>query len=155
MFNKKYMKITIHCPFLFFFCRALFCKTGVYFSGGKDLSFLQLDWGNLKLPCHLLGHVCHGQKSLYWGWETSHLKNMNPYNGYKPLLLGWWPSHPLLYGNNGSLDPGTCDNCCCISFTPHKTREARTWKWRVPAKGDSEIRNHNFLGSNSVSFLGV
>ncbi len=31
--------------------------------------------------------------------------NMNPYNGvYKPLLLGWWV-YPLLYGNNGSLDP--------------------------------------------------
>ncbi len=26
---------------------------------------------------------------------------------YKPLLLGWWV-YPLLYGNNGSLDPGTC-----------------------------------------------
>ena len=25
---------------------------------------------------------------------------------YKPLLLGWWV-YPLLYGNNGSLDPGT------------------------------------------------
>ena len=24
----------------------------------------------------------------------------NPYNGYKPLLLGWWDS--LWYGNNGS-----------------------------------------------------
>ena len=27
---------------------------------------------------------------------------------YKPLLLGWWV-YPLLYGNNGSLDPGTTD----------------------------------------------
>ena len=27
---------------------------------------------------------------------------------YKPLLLGWWV-YPLLYGNNGSLDPGTFD----------------------------------------------
>ena len=30
--------------------------------------------------------MCHGQKSLYWGWVDD---------------------HPLLYGNNGSLDPGT------------------------------------------------
>ena len=31
----------------------------------------------------------------------------NPYNGYiKPLY--WVDDHPLLYGNNGSLDPGTC-----------------------------------------------
>ena len=29
----------------------------------------------------------------------------NPYNGcINPLLLGWWV-YPLLYGNNGSLDP--------------------------------------------------
>ncbi len=34
----------------------------------------------------------------------------NPYNAwvYKPLLLGW-VSHPLLYGNNGTLDPSTCE----------------------------------------------
>ena len=30
----------------------------------------------------------------------------NPYNGYiKPYY--WVDDHPLLYGNNGSLDPGT------------------------------------------------
>ena len=27
---------------------------------------------------------------------------------YKPLILGWWV-YPLLYGNNGSLDPSTHD----------------------------------------------
>ena len=31
----------------------------------------------------------------------------NPYNGYiNPY--DWVDDHPLLYGNNGSLDPGTC-----------------------------------------------
>ena len=31
----------------------------------------------------------------------------NPYNGYiNPYY--WVDDHPLLYGNNGSLDPGTC-----------------------------------------------
>ena len=34
--------------------------------------------------------------------------NRNPYNGY--INPYYWVdfSHPLLYGNNGSLDPGTC-----------------------------------------------
>ena len=32
--------------------------------------------------------------------------NRNPYNWHiKPLF--WVDDHPLLYGNNGSLDPGT------------------------------------------------
>ena len=47
-------------------------------------------------------HMCHGQKSLYWGSTF----NRNPYNGYiNPYY--WVDDHPLLYGNNGSLDPGT------------------------------------------------
>ncbi len=74
--------------------------------------------------CH--SHMCHGQKSLYWGW-SSHL-NRNPYNGYiNPYY--WIDDHPLLDGNNGSLDPGTysnsetaeidlqkCCGCCCWSW---------------------------------------
>ena len=32
----------------------------------------------------------------------------NPYHGYiNPYY--WVDDHPLLYGNNGSLDPGTCE----------------------------------------------
>ena len=47
-------------------------------------------------------HVCQGLNSLYWGWF-----NRNPFNGYiNPYY--WVDDHPLLYGNNGSLDPGTC-----------------------------------------------
>ena len=38
--------------------------------------------------------------------------NRNPYNGY--INPYYWvddhPRHPLLYGNNGSLDPGTCNS---------------------------------------------
>ncbi len=42
--------------------------------------------------------------------------NRNPYNGYiNPYY--WVDDHPLLYGNNGSLDPGTY--VCC------------TWKFKV------------------------
>ncbi len=32
--------------------------------------------------------------------------NRNPYNGYTNPYY-WVDDHPLLYGNNGSLDPGT------------------------------------------------
>ena len=32
--------------------------------------------------------------------------NRNPYNGYMNPYY-WVDDHPLLYGNNGSLDPGT------------------------------------------------
>ena len=40
--------------------------------------------------------------------------NRNPYNRYiNPYY--WVDDHPLLYGNNGSLDPGTDD--CCMSRT--------------------------------------
>ena len=33
--------------------------------------------------------------------------NRNPYNGYLNPYY-WVDDHPLLYGNNGSLDPSTC-----------------------------------------------
>ena len=50
-------------------------------------------------------HMCHGQKSCFFGDGKPPTFNRNPYNGpYKPLLLGWF-SHPLLYGNNGSWWP--------------------------------------------------
>ena len=44
-------------------------------------------------------HVCHGQKSLYRGWST-HQESLQ--------WVYTIPDHPLLYGNNGTLDPGTC-----------------------------------------------
>ena len=35
----------------------------------------------------------------------------NPYNGYiNPYY--WVDDHPLLYGNNGSLDPSTYEETC-------------------------------------------
>ena len=50
-------------------------------------------------------HMCHGQKSRFFG-EGHPTFNRNPYNGYiNPY--SWVDDHPLLYGNNGSLDPGT------------------------------------------------
>ena len=44
-------------------------------------------------------------KSRYIG-DGHPTLNRNPYNGYiNPYY--WVDDHPLLYGNNGSLDPGT------------------------------------------------
>ena len=50
--------------------------------------------------------MCHGQKSRFVGDGRPPTFNRNPYNGYiNPYY--WVDDHPLLYGNNGSLDPGT------------------------------------------------
>ena len=49
--------------------------------------------------------MCHGQKSRFIG-DGHPTFNRNPYNGYiNPYY--WVDDHPLLYGNNGSLDPST------------------------------------------------
>ena len=46
-----------------------------------------------------------GSKLLVLGMVIQPLIG-NPYNGYiNPYY--WVDDHPLLYGNNGSLDPGT------------------------------------------------
>ena len=51
--------------------------------------------------------MCHGQKSRFIGDGHPTFNDgiliMGP---YKPLR-NWVDDHPLLYGNNGSLDPGT------------------------------------------------
>ena len=50
--------------------------------------------------------MCAMVKSRYI-WDGHPTFNRNPYNGYiNPYY--WVDDHPLLYGNNGSLDPGTC-----------------------------------------------
>ena len=49
--------------------------------------------------------ICAMVKSRYIG-DGHPTFNRNPYNGYiNPYY--WVDGHPLLYGNNGSLDPGT------------------------------------------------
>ncbi len=49
--------------------------------------------------------TCAMVKSRYI-WDGHPTFNRNPYNGYiNPYY--WVDDHPLLYGNNGSLDPGT------------------------------------------------
>ena len=50
-------------------------------------------------------YICAMVKSRYIG-DGHPTFNRNPYNGYiNPYY--WVDDHPLLYGNNGSLDPGT------------------------------------------------
>ena len=49
--------------------------------------------------------ICAMVKSRYIG-DGHPTFNRNPYNGYiNPYY--WVDDHPLLYGSNGSLDPGT------------------------------------------------
>ena len=61
-------------------------------------------WQPLKV-CSKWFHMCHGQKSRFFG-DGHPTFNRNPYfMGIYPYY--WVDDHPLLYGNNGSLDPGT------------------------------------------------
>ncbi len=49
--------------------------------------------------------ICAMVNSRYIG-DGHPTFNRNPYNGYiNPYY--WVDDHPILYGNNGSLDPGT------------------------------------------------
>ena len=48
--------------------------------------------------------MCAMVKSRYI--RDGHLTR-NPYNGYLNPYY-WVDDHPVLYGNSGSLDPGTC-----------------------------------------------
>ena len=51
-------------------------------------------------------HVPWSRLSRFVGDGKNPTFNRNPYNGYiNPYY--WVDDHPLLYGNNGSLDPGT------------------------------------------------
>ena len=62
-----------------------------------SITLREIDGGRL-LRCAMV-------KSRYIG-DGHPTFNRNPYNGYiKPYY--WIDDHPLLYGNNGSLDPGT------------------------------------------------
>ena len=73
--------------------------------------------------------MCHGQARRYIGDGKPPTFNRNPYNGYiNPYY--WADDHPLLYGNNGSLDPGTYDTCHVIVYinwsrTPNESSLSR------------------------------
>ena len=61
----------------------------------------------LLVQCLGKNPKCAMVKSRYI-WDGHPTFNRNPYNWYiKPYY--WVDDHPLLYGNNGSLDPSTSD----------------------------------------------
>ena len=68
-----------------------------------DLKFVNREQKQTKV----LGHhvTCARVKSRYIG-DGHPTFNRNPYNGYLNPYY-WVDDHPLLYGNNGSLDPST------------------------------------------------
>ena len=78
------------------------CKSQLRFS---DSAILQaVNTSTCQTPSLGLGsrYMCHGQKSRFVG-DGHPTFNRNPYNGYiNPYY--WVDDHPLLYGNNGSLD---------------------------------------------------
>ena len=91
------------------------CETG--FSVPPAMSFceffrvgslVQIIWVIQLLPpvlCDIDIDICAMVKSRYIG-DGHPTFNRNPYNGYiNPYY--WVDDHPLLYGNNQSLDPGT------------------------------------------------
>ena len=85
--------------------------------------------------------------------------NRNPYNGYiNPYY--WVDDHPLLYGNNGSLDPGTYNEVKLIQslqvargwfmlfmVTKSSGFSGLGWSWvmkflNIEAKWDTVFTNH-------------
>ena len=65
----------------------------------------------------LLQYMCHGQKSRFFGDGKPPTFNRNPCNGYiNPYH--WVDDHPLLYGNNGSLDPFAIYGHICWMWHP-------------------------------------
>ncbi len=65
----------------------------------------------------------------------------NPYNEYRNPYY-WVDDHPLLYGNNGSLDPSTCPNVQCLhAISPFLTH------WRGPLCFLSLTSIANVLGA--------
>ena len=73
--------------------------------------------------------ICARVKSRYIG-DGHPTFNRNPYNGYiNPYH--WVDDHPLLYGNNGSLDPGTYGESPLFAIRfhiPSSKLTARPWK---------------------------
>ena len=84
----------------------------------------------------LSSHMCQGLDSLYWGWSSHFFIGIrNPYNRYiNPYY--WGDDYPLLYGNNGGLDPSTycwwvrheLDPCLWARLSHISMRQS--WRWR-------------------------
>ena len=86
-------------------------------------------WLGRKVGTELEQIICAMVKSRYIG-DGHPTFNRNPYNGcINPYY--WVDDHPLLYGNNGSFDPGTFENLQLHTFHTNKWRisENLTPKW--------------------------
>ena len=74
--------------------------------------------------------MCATVKSRYIG-DGHPTFTRNPYNGYiNPYY--WVDDHPLLYGNNGSLDPGTCNTSLMNAAMPFKQLERSRGQGALP-----------------------
>ena len=70
-------------------------------------------------------YMCHGQGCRYIGiGMVIPPFSRNPYNGYISPYY-WVDDHPLLYGNNGSLDPGTYS--ITNPYNLHQFSTRKTW----------------------------
>ncbi len=68
--------------------------------------FFQIDL-RMNFVKQVVETICAMVKSRFIG-DGHPTFNRNPYNGYiNPYY--WVDDHPLLYGNNGSLDPGSSE----------------------------------------------
>ena len=90
----------------------------------------------------------------------------NPYNGYIYINpYNWVDDHPLLYGNNGSLDPGTYKRTLrswsprlsstkcpatflqeCVVLPILRSKNFPTYPWNIP-----QTPNQQFMSGNSCN----
>ena len=81
------------------------------------------------------GTICAMVKSRYIG-DGHPTFNRESYNGYiNPYY--WVDDHPLLYGNNGSLDPGTFLEKITENYQQHVSIppsliHQKLWHWMIP-----------------------
>ena len=113
------------------------------FNKKNVLDFCWLFWVK-PFRIHMFKTVWH----LYEPWSKLVVLGMvippligNPYNGYLNPYY-WVDDHPLLYGNNGSLDPSTYAHIAFRTYNPpfrlpkkeHHSESAGTLLWRASKK---------------------
>ena len=106
-------------------------KFGISFSGH-----------HFQGPCLLVSgrvnNTCAMVKSRYIG-DGHPTFNRNPYNGYIKSYY-WVDDHSLLYGNKGSLDPGTHDTCRSKAPMPPPTCSFRSSSMVHPLDANLSMR---------------
>ena len=94
------------------------------------MNYLPRDRGLKKMKpppsCLIFIVICAMVKSRYIGDGRPPTFNRNPYNGYiNPYYCVEFPS-PITTGNNGTLDPGTCEFPPCLLEDYKKSTEKRS-----------------------------